>query len=99
MVANGWHGASWNDQYNEYYFDVNGHYVTNCWHSFSNGHNQYPTWSYSKADGTRAENEWLWINGAWYYFDGAGDMVANGWHYAPWNGEYGYVRIIGVNSK
>ena len=88
MVANGWHGASWNDQYNEYYFDVNGHYVTNCWHSFSNGHNQYPTWSYSKADGTRAENEWLWINGAWYYFDGAGDMVANGWHYAPWNGEY-----------
>ena len=88
MVNNGWHYAPWYGQGNSYYFDVNGHYVTNSWHSTSNGNNQYPTWTYSKADGTRAEDEWLWINGAWYYFDASGEMVANGWHYAPWNGEY-----------
>ena len=87
MAANGWHYAPWNGQYHSYYFDANGHYVTNSWHSTSNGNNQYPTWTYSKADGTQANNEWVWINGAWYYFDG-NDMVANGWHYAPWNGEY-----------
>ena len=87
MAANGWCDAPWYGQYHSYYFDANGHYVTNCWHSTSNGNNQYPSWTYSKADGTQANNEWVWINGAWYYFDG-NDMVANGWHYAPWNGEY-----------
>lgn len=87
MAVNGWHYAPWYGQGHSYYFDANGHYVTNCWHSTSNGNNQYPSWTYSKADGTQANNEWLWINGAWYYFDG-NDMVANGWHYAPWNGNY-----------
>ena len=86
MAANGWHYAPWYGQENAYYFDANGHYETNCWHYTSNGNNQYPTWTYSKADGTRAEDEWLWINGSWYYFAGA-DMAANGWYYAPWHGQ------------
>ncbi|MCH3922934.1 hypothetical protein [Limosilactobacillus sp.] len=88
MVSNGWWSAPWYGQDNEYYFDANGHYETNCWHSVWNGQAaSIPyTWSYSKADGTRAKDEWLWINGSWYYFDGSGDMVSNGWYYAPWNG-------------
>lgn len=86
MAVNGWHYAPWYGQGHSYYFDANGHYVTNSWHASRNYDGTYD-WTYSKADGTQANNEWLWINGAWYYFDG-NDMVANGWHYAPWNGNY-----------
>ncbi|TAS94723.1 hypothetical protein BV286_15615, partial [Lactiplantibacillus plantarum] len=64
MAANGWYDAPWYGQYHSYYFDANGHYETSCWHSTSNGKNQYPTWTYSKADGTQANSELLWINGA-----------------------------------
>ncbi|MCD7085328.1 hypothetical protein LTY21_02050, partial [Limosilactobacillus fastidiosus] len=88
MANKGWNYAPWYGQSNYYYFDANGHYVTNSWHSSSNYNGTYD-WTYSKADGTRAENEWLWINGAWYYFDGD-IMAANGWHYAPWYGQSNY---------
>ena len=88
MVANGWHGARGMINTNEYYFDVNGHYVTNCWHSFSNGHNHIQPGRILKQMVLGPRMNGYGINGAWYYFDGAGDMVANGWHYAPLNGEY-----------
>ena len=38
------------------------YYYPNQWYESSDG-----SWSYFKNDGTRANNEWLWINGAWYY--------------------------------
>ena len=85
MAANGWCDAPWYGQYHSYYFDANGHYVTNSWHARRNYDGTYD-WTYSKADGTQANSEWLWINGAWYYFDGP-TMAANGWHDAPWYGQ------------
>ena len=55
------------------------------WQSSRNYDGTYD-WTYRKADGTRASNEWLLINGSWYYFDG--DTMANrGWCYAPWYGQ------------
>lgn len=35
------------------------------------------TWAYSKSDGTEAYDEWVWINGSWYYFDGY-ELTTNG---------------------
>jgi glucan-binding YG repeat protein len=83
MAANGWHSGYWNSDWRTYYFDANGHYETNQWH-----YDKYTKeWTYSKSDGTRADNEWLWINGAWYYFDGS-VMAANGWHSGYWNSDW-----------
>ncbi|QFG72933.1 hypothetical protein [Limosilactobacillus frumenti] len=74
MAANGWHGTKLADgSWKDYYFDQWGHYMTNTWHVY-NG-----SWTYSKDDGTAAEDQWLWINGHWYYFDNE-VMVSNGWH-------------------
>ena len=37
-------------------------------------------WTFSKKDGTRAEEEWVVApDGKWYYFDGSGNMAVNGW--------------------
>lgn len=44
-------------------------------------------WSYRKTDGSMARDEWLYINGRWYVFDGAGYMIkgwfrqGNEWYY------------------
>ena len=86
LANHGWCFAPWHGQDHYYYFDANGHYETNRWHSISNYDGTYD-WSYSKSDGTRAEDEWLWINGSWYYFDGS-KLATNGWHLAPWHGQY-----------
>ena len=95
MADNGWYTTIWNDQAMTYYFDANGHYETNCWHEQrdSDRLDAKVTWTYSKSDGTQAENEWLYINGAWYYFEPDGQMLANGWYEEPWNGEYRYYHF------
>src|SRR5699024_8567327 len=55
-------------------FDQNGHYSKNAWHKV------WDSWTFSKKDGTRAEREWVVApDGKWYYFDGSGNMAANGW--------------------
>lgn len=46
------------------------------WQSSRNYDGTYD-WTYRKADSTRASNEWLLINGSWYYFDG-NTMAVNG---------------------
>ena len=43
------------------------------WQSSRNYDGTYD-WTYRKTDGTRAESEWLLINGSWYYFDGLADI-------------------------
>ena len=53
-------------------------------------------WTYTKADGKEAENEWVSIDGKQYYFDDNGVMAANGWqtdnndnfYYFDANGHY-----------
>ena len=89
LATNGWTGTNWRGDYKYYYFDVNGHYETSCWHSIYHKYSDTTTWTYSKADGTRAENEWLWINGSWYYFDGS-DLANDGWTGTNWRGNYKY---------
>ena len=49
-------------------------------------------WRYRHADGSYTTNGWEVINGAWYYFDGAGWMVTgwlkrpSGWYYLTESG-------------
>ena len=78
MAANGWQLTTWGiDNAEEYYFDKNGHYLTNYWTYNSNER----TWSYAKNDGTQAAADWLKSSdGYWYYFNDGGAMVTNGWH-------------------
>lgn len=54
------------------------YYYPNQWYGKKN-YDGSTTWNYFKSDGTRAEYEWLWINGFWYFFEGGGDMAAYGW--------------------
>lgn len=78
MAANGWVLTSLkNNNSKEYYFDKNGHYLTNHW-----AYDKYDkTWSYAKKDGTQAAADWLKSSdGYWYYFDDYGVMVTNGWY-------------------
>ena len=78
MAANGWVITSLkNNNSKEYYFDKNGHYLTNYW-----TYDKYDkTWSYAKKDGTQAAADWLKSSdGYWYYFDDYGVMVTNGWY-------------------
>lgn len=70
MAANGWHDDN-ND--NTYYFDTNGHYLTNYW-DYNLSTDEY---RYAKADGKQAKNEW--VDGQ-YYIDEDGVMVANKWY-------------------
>ncbi|MCI7715425.1 MAG: hypothetical protein MSL49_09070 [Lactobacillus johnsonii] len=78
MAADGWKLTTWGvDNAEEYYFDKNGHYLTNHW-----TYDKYDkTWSYAKKDGTQAAADWLKSSdGYWYYFDDYGVMVTNGWY-------------------
>ena len=46
----------------------------NSWHNDGSG------WTYSKADGERANEEWILTpDNKWYYFDDNGDMAHDGW--------------------
>ena len=71
----------WVDTYNKdngtwskYYFDHNGHFAVSSWHNDGSG------WTYSKADGKQANEEWILTpDNKWYYFDDNGDMAHDGW--------------------
>lgn len=51
-----------------YYLDKNGLCTYNRWIERDYGDDTVYYW-YAKADGTLAYNEWLCINGTWYYFN------------------------------
>ncbi len=77
MAMNGWYNTSHqNEKIKLYYFDKNGHYLTNHWAYDADD----KTWSYAKNDGTRAIQEWVkTTDGQWYYFDKNGNMVTDGY--------------------
>ena len=77
MAMNGWYSTSHqNEKIKLYYFDKNGHYLTNHWAYDADD----KTWSYAKNDGTRAIQEWVkTTDGQWYYFDKNGNMVTDGY--------------------
>lgn len=51
--------------------------------SFAQGWNQQDgRWTYEKADGALAIQEWIQDNGYWYYMDDQNAMVT-GWHQDP----------------
>ena len=55
------------------------------WHKVGNN------WTYSKADGSKAESEWVVApDGQWYYFDYDGNMVTDGWKEVNNNGKWNY---------
>ena len=66
-----------NGKWQTYYFDKDGHYLTNAW-----AYDAYDKiWSYAKKDGTLATNEWLKLSDdQWYYFTNAEVMAMNGWY-------------------
>ena len=76
MARDGWvNTLLHNGSKSKYYFDENGHYTKNAWHKDKDGN-----WSYSKSDGTRANQEWVVApSGNWYYFDNNGNMAHGGW--------------------
>lgn len=78
MAANGWFRTRCaNDYWKIYYFDKNGHYLTNHWAYDADN----KTWSYAKNDGTRATEEWIKTSsGQWYYFDKNGNMAKDGYY-------------------
>lgn len=78
MAVNGWFRTRCaNDYWKTYYFDKNGHYLTNHWAYDADN----KTWSYAKNDGTRATEEWIKTpSGQWYYFDKNGNMVKDGYY-------------------
>ena len=53
---------------NVYYFDENGHYLTNQWVWTDNDYGE--GWGYASANGILYGNGWHWINGNWFYFSG-----------------------------
>ena len=53
-----------------YYFDDNGQYEEDSWHEEEGNH-----CSYSKANGKRANEEWVKTKYGWYYFDYNGFKV------------------------
>ncbi|MCH3922238.1 hypothetical protein [Limosilactobacillus sp.] len=67
MAANGECATSFSDNTKEflnsyYYFDANGHYLTNGWINIKDGY-----WTYARPDG-RLVTGWQKINGSWYFF-------------------------------
>ena len=74
-----------------YYFDAAGYMVTSAWQDGlwldSNGKWTYEAtgfwtsgsggWSFEDSSGWYASNQWLKVNGSWYYFKGSGYMVTN----------------------
>ena len=75
MVHNGWVDTNYKDSKIKYYFDHDGHYETNTWHKDDDGN-----WTYSKADGKQANEEWVVVPSCnRYYFDDDGNMVHDGW--------------------
>ncbi|WP_304682046.1 hypothetical protein [Lactobacillus taiwanensis] len=75
MASSGWQWVSTKgNKFAEYYFDKNGHYLTNHWTYDSVDR----TWSYAKNNGMRADDEWVKAkDNHWYYFDGD-KMACNG---------------------
>lgn len=83
VYNNGWQviGGSWyyfkgtnlavdgvtSDGYNDYWFDHNGHYLTNVWYQNPSASNN---WMYFGGDGKAYRDSWQVINGSWYYFKG-----------------------------
>lgn len=61
-----------------YYFDKNGLCAYNRWIELDYGDDTI-YYLYAKADGTLAYNEWLCINGTWYYF--STEYMVTGKHY------------------
>ena len=51
---------------------------------------------YSDSKGTYAANGWEQIGGKWYYFDAAGNMVANQWVMSAGNPHVRY--YVGPNG-
>ncbi|MGZ7888391.1 YSIRK-type signal peptide-containing protein [Lactobacillus crispatus] len=75
MVHDGWVDTKSGDKWTKYYFDHNGDCAKNAWHKDDDGN-----WTYSKADGTQANEEWVVVpSGQWYYFDDDGNMAHDGW--------------------
>ena len=75
MAHDGWVDTNYNGSWSKYYFDHDGHYST----SVSSWHKKGSEWTYTKADGERARNEWVKVSdGQWYYFDDDGNMAHDG---------------------
>ena len=59
---------------NLYYFAENGVMKTGwAYHNYE-GHAEY---TYHAPNGVAYENQWLYDNGIWYYFDGSNNMCSN----------------------
>ena len=83
MVHDGWVDTKSGDKWTKYYFDHDGRYAKNAWHKEGNN------WTYFKADGKLANEEWLVApDGKWYYFDSDGYMVHDGRYDTNYNGKW-----------
>lgn len=66
MAINGY--WRWKDDY--YAIDAYGKYVRSGWHRFQYENGSYSDYVYAKPGGKLCSNEWLQVNGKWYYFVG-----------------------------
>ena len=83
MAHDGWVDTKSGDKWTKYYFDHDGHYAKNAWHKEGNN------WTYFKADGKLANEEWLVApDGKWYYFDSDGYMAHDGRYDTNYNGKW-----------
>lgn len=75
--------------------------------SFAQGWNQQDSrWTYEKADGTLAVQEWIQDNGCWYYIDDQNMMVtgwyqdsAQNWYYLKGDGSMAVQEWIEENGQ
>lgn len=70
------------DNGNSYLLDNHGKYVRNGWYLYYDG-----DWVYADAYGALCEDEWLNLNGVWYYFKNVW-MVRDGIHYIEKEDKY-----------
>lgn len=90
MCADGVYEVSEGNLHNSYYFDAYGHVVKGKWIYDS---------AYAQSDGVLAEDEWMTIDGATYYFDGCVKVTGEYWigticHYFDADGKY-----LGANPE
>ena len=86
-----------------YYFKAGGYMAKNQWkdryYLKDNGQLAINEWVhttqafFAKSDGSYAENQWLEINGKWYYFKASGYMAKS-----EWKGNY-YLNPNGAMAK
>ena len=86
-----------------YYFKAGGYMAKNQWkdryYLKDNGQMAINEWVhtpqafFAKSDGSYAENQWLEINGKWYYFKAGGYMAKS-----EWKGNY-YLNPNGAMAK